>query len=595
MSEDGALLEGNPAFLRLLGVDAIAPATQTLEPYFQPEDYAQLLSQLQQNGQIRDREFQLHRVDGNTIWVQVSKTFNTIDGVTVIDGLMEDISKVKQRETECQEALEELAVAEEELKTQNEELARQNEDLSQQKEALVVARQTVEAERQRYQELFEFAPDSYLVTDAAATILEANRAAASMLGVQSHLLIGLPFLNFVADSDRQELVAKINEPRSGDWVREWEVRIVRQWDRRPIDVILTVAVVRDCAFLNAGGDRKGQFVALRWLIRDITQRKQALTALQASETRFRQLAESIEDVFWMCDPQQARSLYVSSAYEKIWGRSCASLKANWQEWIDTIYPDDRERVREAFFTNILRGKYDEEYRIVRPDGTVRWVRDRGYPVKNDAGEIQCVNGIAEDITERKQIAAELHRREQEFRALVENSLDIISRFNLELRHLYVNPAIEQATGIPQAHFLGKTNAELGFATETATAWDNSLREVLTTRQCSFLEFDFSSPDGTRSYQSRIAPEFAQDSSAQSLLAISRDVTEYKLAEKALRERSERLKLLSETASALLSTEQPLALMNDLFEKLAAQLDLHFYFNFLVDERDRQQMWFCCKN
>jgi len=574
LSEDGALLEGNPAFLRLLGLNSLTdiPATQKiLESYFQPEDYTKLLSQLQQDGQIRDREVQLRRVDGSKTWVRISKTFNIVNGVRVIDGLMEDMSEVKQREMECQEALEELAVFEEELRAQNEELAQQNQDL-------VAARQIMEAERQRYQELFEFAPDGYLVTDTAAIIQEANYAAASLLEVQPHFLIGLSFLDFVAETDRHDLAAKITEPRSGDWVREWEICIVRQRNRHAIDVVLTVGAVRD---------RTGQLVALRWLLRDITERKQALTALQASETRFRQLAESIEDVFWMSDPQQERSLYVSPAYEQIWGRSC-DLKANWHEWIDAIHPDDRERVRQAFFTNILRGKYDEEYRVVRPDGTVRWVRDRGYPVKNDAGAILYVNGIAEDITQRKHVAAELHRREQEFRALAENSLDIISRFDTQLRHLYVNPAVEQVTGMPRSNFLGKTNAEMGtFTSELVTLWENSLREVLTTRQCSFFEFDFPSSDGTRSYQSRIAPEFAQDGSVQSLLVISRDVTEYKQAEKALRDRSERLKLLFETANTLLSTQQPLTLLNELFEKLAAQLDLHFYFNFLVEERDNQ--------
>ncbi|PPS44782.1 PAS domain S-box protein [Chroococcidiopsis sp. TS-821] len=571
LREDGVLLAGNRAFLQLLGIEDYAPVTQTLKPNFQLEEYSQFF-QLQQE-QIGDREVQLRRVDGSTIWVRISQTINTIDGVTVIDGLIEDISLVKQREIERQEALEELAIVEEELKAQNEKLAQQNQDL-------IAVRQTLERERQRYQELFEFAPDGYLVTDTAATILEANRAAASLLGVQAQFLIGVSFLNFVAEGDRDDLTAKINEPRSGDWVREWEVCVIRQKDLPAIDIVVTVAAVRD---------RAGQLVALRWLLRDITERKQALTALQASETRFRQLAESIEDVFWMSDPQQARSLYVSPAYEQIWGRSCASLKANWYEWIDAIHPDDRDRVREAFFTNILRGKYDEEYRIVRPDGTVRWVRDRGYPVKNDAGEILCVNGIAEDITQRKYIEAELHRREQEFRALVENSPDIIARFDTELRHLYVNPAVEPATGISRANIIGKTKAELGFATEIVTVWENALREVFAARQCRFFEFEFPSPNGMRAYQSRIAPEFAQDGSVQSLLVISRDITEYKQAEKALRDRSERLKLLSETANTLLSTQQPLTLLNDLFEKLAAQLDLHFYFNFLVEERDDQQV------
>ncbi|MFN6483314.1 MULTISPECIES: response regulator [unclassified Nostoc] len=98
LTADGTLLEGNPAFLRLLGLNSLTeiPASQTLEPYFQPLDYAQVLNQLKQNSEIRDREMQLRRANGTLIWVRISTTFTQVDGTTVIDGLIEDISERKQ-------------------------------------------------------------------------------------------------------------------------------------------------------------------------------------------------------------------------------------------------------------------------------------------------------------------------------------------------------------------------------------------------------------------------------------------------------------------------------------------------------------------
>ncbi|MBE9178796.1 response regulator [Oculatella sp. LEGE 06141] len=100
LSSDGALLEGNAAFLRLLGLNSLAelPANQPLAGYFQSEDYAELLNQLKQNAQVRERDLQLRRADGTQIWVRVSKTFTQVEGITIIDGLMEDISDRKQAE-----------------------------------------------------------------------------------------------------------------------------------------------------------------------------------------------------------------------------------------------------------------------------------------------------------------------------------------------------------------------------------------------------------------------------------------------------------------------------------------------------------------
>lgn len=140
---------------------------------------------------------------------------------------------------------------------------------------------------------------------------------------------------------------------------------------------------------------------------DITAQKQTEEALRTSEEHFRQFAAAVDSIFWISDPAERRLLYISPAYERIMGRSCAALYENYMEWIEAIHPDDRERVASSFFERIYAGTYEEEFRIVRPDGSVRWLRDRGFPIWDTAGRISRAAGIAEDITRHKR--AELER------------------------------------------------------------------------------------------------------------------------------------------------------------------------------------------
>ena len=124
------------------------------------------------------------------------------------------------------------------------------------------------------------------------------------------------------------------------------------------------------------------------------------TALRQSEERFRQMAENIREVFWMTDPNKQEMLYISPAYEEIWGRTCTSLYEHPGSFVAAIHPDDRRNVVKAFEKQTA-GTYDEIYRIIRSDGMLRWIRDRAFPVRNDRKEVIRIVGIAEDITDNK--------------------------------------------------------------------------------------------------------------------------------------------------------------------------------------------------
>jgi PAS domain S-box-containing protein len=136
-------------------------------------------------------------------------------------------------------------------------------------------------------------------------------------------------------------------------------------------------------------------------------------ALRESQMRFLEMAENIEEVFWMTSADFKQILYISPAYERIWGRTVSSLLADPMSWIDAIAAEDRPLVFAALEGNGRGETYDIEYRILRPDGTQRWMRDRGFPVRDADGRVARVCGVVEDITARKQAEVELKKTHQE--------------------------------------------------------------------------------------------------------------------------------------------------------------------------------------
>ncbi len=137
------------------------------------------------------------------------------------------------------------------------------------------------------------------------------------------------------------------------------------------------------------------------VVRNIAERKEAEEALRTSEERFRQMADNIDEVFWMTDLAKKEMLYISPGYERIWGRACADLYANPRTWAMAIVPEDRARVMAAAAARQATGQYREEYRIMRPDGSVRWIFDQAFPVRDEHGAVYRVVGVARDITDKK--------------------------------------------------------------------------------------------------------------------------------------------------------------------------------------------------
>jgi len=165
------------------------------------------------------------------------------------------------------------------------------------------------------------------------------------------------------------------------------------------------------------------------LQQEIIQRRQAENNLQESEQRFRQLAENIHEVFWLSDPQKSEILYISPAYEDIWGRSCQSLYEKPQSFVDAIHVEDQQQVINGCEKQKLGDRTEVIYRIIKPDNSIRWIRDRSFPILDKLGQVYRIAGIAEDITEAKRVEEEIYntlQREKELNELKSNFISMTS-------------------------------------------------------------------------------------------------------------------------------------------------------------------------
>ena len=204
---------------------------------------------------------------------------------------------------------------------------------------------------------------------------------------------------------------------------------------------------------------------------DITEQYQLREARQESEERFRQLAENINEVFWLGSPDWHEIFYISPAYEKIWGYKTEELYKNPRMWLEAVFPDDREQVIEDIPENInsIVDYVDfREYRVQRPDGQILWIKARAYPIKDENGQIVRIAGIAEDITERVHMEESL-RRSQKMDALgkltggvahdYNNMLGIILGYS-ELLKDQLKDRPDLQTYIDQIHHAGERGAKL---------------------------------------------------------------------------------------------------------------------------------------
>ena len=189
--------------------------------------------------------------------------------------------------------------------------------------------------------------------------------------------------------------------------------------------------------------------------------KTELVELTETEARFREIAENVREVFFVISARTDEILYISPTYEEVWGRSCQSLYEDPQSWLFAIHPEDSFKAIATIETQFRTGDdFEEEYRIVRPDGSICWVRVKAFPVRDAVNRVSRFVGIAEDITERREAEEAVRKSEEQFRLTFELAPIGMAISSLEGKFTRVNQALCDALGYARAELLELSFTEI---------------------------------------------------------------------------------------------------------------------------------------
>jgi PAS domain S-box-containing protein len=240
------------------------------------------------------------------------------------------------------------------------------------------------AREREFTSVFQHALDGILMLDDAGICLEANPAALALLDVPRAGMVGHPFAQFHANRRRFE--------------RDWKSFLRQDYQRGEAQLVRSDGTKLFAYYTAAANYVPGRHVLI---LCDTTERVRAQNSLRESEYRFERMANNIAEIFWMMNPATKEVLYVSPAYEYITGRSLESIYEDRRSYEDLIHPTDRVQVLAKLDEATHSGQFDEEFRIVRTDGAVRWMWVKAFPDRDASGAIRWLVGTALDVTMRK--------------------------------------------------------------------------------------------------------------------------------------------------------------------------------------------------
>ena len=250
--------------------------------------------------------------------------------------------------------------------------------------------------------IVESSDDAIIGKTLDGKIVSWNAGAERMYGYSAAEAIGSSISMLVPGGVASESDLIFEKLRRGERVEHYETVRVRK-DGESLYVSLSIFPILD---------RTGNPVGAATIARDITKNKRAEEALRRSEERFKLIEENIDEVFWISDPDISEITYISPAYERVWGRTRKSLLENPISFIEGIHPDDRERVLSDLELQKAGKPFDHEYRVTHPDGSTRWIWDRGFPIRDDAGRLTHYAGVAQDITERRRLEGQFRQAQK---------------------------------------------------------------------------------------------------------------------------------------------------------------------------------------
>lgn len=396
------------------------------------------------------------------------------------------------------------------------------EDLQQRIRELQARLGELERQNKELRSIFENAAEGINQTTPEGRYLTVNPAFARMMGysLPEEMMREVTDIGrqiYVDPEDRESLKKLFAEKGRVDG---FEARVYRR-DGRIIWVSINARAVRD---------ETGAIAYYEGTHENITERKRADLALRESEERFRTLFEF--SPVGITIARKGVTLYANQACRRMFGYHDPS-EALGTSQLNRIAPSCRQEISENIANREKGLPVPNAYDTIglRKDGTT-------FPLHVEVARLQLTDGLAtvaflEDITERKQAVEELRRREEEFKALVENSPDIISRIDRDMRIVYTNPAMERLTGFPGSAYLDKKVRDLPYPESLTEIWEESARRAFETGQELSFESNLPTPKGQQWHEYRLAPEFAEDGSVASVLLVGRVITDRKNMEEEL--------------------------------------------------------------
>ena len=355
----------NKAFAeQYIGQDEDGIIGKTVRDFIKDEELAQFFHQKDKEvldtGEIRTVEAKIKLVDNRIIDIETIKT-PLLDGAGKVYGLIgisRDISTRKNNEEELRKVKDQL------------------------------------------QEAQEFACLGYWELDVISEVYYWSDETFRIFGFKPQALIPTvtDFLKIIHPDDRDFMINVIKDPLNAN-KSDFDYRIIRQ-DKEIIWIHEKI---------KYGYDASGKLIHRHGVVQDITLRKLSEVKLKESEEKFKELAENLGEVIWV--RQEGQLVYISPAYEKVWGRTCQSLYDNPDSFMDSIHPEDKERIAQMYFSEnyTVKGLSDEQFRIIRPDGAIRWIWRKTFPINDKNGRMIRIVGISEDITRFKEYEESLRQ------------------------------------------------------------------------------------------------------------------------------------------------------------------------------------------
>ena len=499
VAQDGMLKLVNQRAIEVTGYSEQELLSRPFSDIINPIDRAMVMERYQKrlNGEELPNRYPFRVVskEGSTCWVELSAVVIDWDGRPATLNFLSDVTKRKKAE-EAQRESEEVLTA-----------------------------------------MLNGITESALMMSPDGTILAANETVAKRLGQQHGAdLVGQNAIALLPMDIRETRQKKVDEVlNSGQPVHFEDIRNDRIIDQTLYPV----------------GGPDGSVNRLVVFGIDITDRKAAEEALVVSEERFRLITETIDEAFWMADVDIGKMFYVSPSFERIWGRSRESLYKNPRSFIDAIHIEDRERVLVNLEIQKSGLPFDHEYRILHPDGNIRYIWDRGYPIRDENGKVSRYVGVAVDVTDRKQTERALAESEELFRSVVHNSSDLTILTDANGTTTYVSPQCERVLGYPAEEILGQVIPDFIHPNDIARCretWEQVAHQGLTLRE---FEYRIIDGQGAVRWVSHSASQMVVNGRVLGMQNTIRDITERKEAENQIQNSGQLLQTVIDNSQYLI--------------------------------------------